>query len=276
MRSMSSWKIPASLKAVTVLAIINGFLLLSGCSALPWKYDLFEVDFGQGPEPLQGELYLPQATSAPMPAVVVVHGGSWVRRTGDMAAISRKLAAQGIAAFNITYRSAIDYPYPAAVEDVRQGITWLRLNASRYNIDPGRIGGWGFSAGGHLILRAGLDPQAGLKAIVSGGTPALFSYWPESPIITRFIGASYSEAPAQWEDASPVNHVHPDSPPVFLYHGADDELVAPIQMEFMAQALSAQKVPHQSHLVPGRGHLGTYLFNDASESLAIEFLQHWL
>ncbi len=256
--------------------LLASLVLLSGCSVFPWEYKQQRVSFSPGVDPLPGELFLPKNSPGSVPAVVVVHGGSWVRRTGDMDAISRKLAANGIAAFNITYRSAVEHPYPAAVEDVRQAIDWLKTNADVYNIDPQRVGGWGFSAGGQLILRAGLDPQAGLKAIVSGGTPARFDFWPQSPIITRFIGASYNDAPALWEDASPVNHVQSDSPPVFLYHGAEDELVEPVQMDFMAQALAAKGVPHQLHLVEGRGHFGTYLFNGESENLAIEFLQQWL
>ena len=251
-------------------------LLVTGCSTLPWQQASERITFSSNPETLRGDLHLPEPGNGPTPAVVVVHGGSWQRRTGDMQAISRKLAAEGIAAFNITYRMAPEYTYPAAVDDVRDAIDWLKRNAASYNIDPGRIGDWGYSAGGQLILRAGLDPRTGLKAIVSGGTPASFSYWPESPIISRFIGSRYAVDPDTWEDASPVNHVHPDSPAVFLYHGEDDELVEPVQMDFMARALAAQGVPHQAHLVEGRGHIGAYLFNERSEAMAIDYLQRWL
>ena len=193
-----------------------------------------------------------------------------------MASISRKLAAAGFAAFNISYRSASQHPYPAAVDDVRGAIAWLKQNAEQYQIDPQRIGGWGYSAGGQLILRAGLDPQMEMGAIVSGGTPARFSYWPASRVITRFIGATYAEAPEIWEDASPVNHVEPGSPPVFLYHGEADELVDAVQMEFMAQELRAMNVPVQTRLLEDKGHVSTYLFAGEVERQAIDFLKTWL
>lgn len=273
---MITEKIQENWQAHRLFLLIPLLFIATGCSALPWQYDSLQVTFRDGAENLRGELYLPKTSTAPTPAVVVVHGGSWVRRTGDMKSISKKLASQGIAAFNITYRSANNHPYPAAVTDVRDAIAWLKEKAGQFNIDTQRIGGWGYSAGGQLILRAGLDPDAGLKAIVSGGTPARLNFWPQSPIITRFIGKPYAEAPEKWEDASPVNHVFPDSPAVFLYHGAEDDLVEPIQMEFMAQALVAKGVPHQLQWVEGRGHLGTYLFNEKSEALAIKFLQQWL
>jgi acetyl esterase/lipase len=251
-------------------------LLTSGCSLLSPSFHYQEAVFTDEVEPLQGQLFLPQDIEQPVAAVVVVHGGGWVRRSGDMVSISKQLARQGIAAFNITYRSARYNPYPAAVSDVRQAIDWLKNNAERYQIDPERIGGWGYSAGGQLILRAGLDPQYGLKAIVSGGTPAKFSYWPESPIITQFIGQPYTQSPERWEDASPVNHVQTASPPIFLYHGSDDTLVDPVQMEFMAQALAQKGVPHETHLAMNRGHFGAYLFSKESEQKAIDFLKRRL
>ncbi|MGD1982603.1 MAG: alpha/beta hydrolase [Chromatiaceae bacterium] len=253
-----------------------GVTTTAGCSLLSESGTPQSVVFASDPEALRADLYLPMTDGTNSPAVVVVHGGSWVRRSGDMDSISRQLAKAGFVTLNISYRSASQYPYPAAVDDVRSAIAWLMQNAGRYNIDPERIGGWGYSAGGQLILRAGLEPSAGLKAIVSGGTPARFSHWPESPVITRFIGATYAEAPDVWEDASPVNHVESGSPPVFLYHGADDELVDAVQMDFMAQALRAKKIPVQTRLLADKGHVSAYLFAGETERQAIDFLKHWL
>jgi dienelactone hydrolase len=40
-------------------------------------------------------------------------------------------------------------------EPTALAIRWLRANASRYQIDPARIGVWGTSAGGHLVVLLG-------------------------------------------------------------------------------------------------------------------------
>lgn len=256
--------------------VFTAVLATAGCSLMTRSGMPETIVLSAGPERLRAQLYLPKTGAVASPAVVVVHGGSWTRRSGNMEAISRKLAEAGFAAFNISYRSASRYPYPAAVDDVRDAIDWLKQNAAQYRIDPQRIGGWGYSAGGQLILRAGLDPAMALGAIVSGGTPARFSFWPESPVITRFIGASYAEAPEAWEDASPVNHVEAGSPPVFLYHGGADELVDAVQMEFMAQELRAVNVPVQTRLLEDKGHVSTYLFAGEVERQAIDFLKTWL
>ncbi len=257
-------------------AVCLAAALMAGCSMYTGQVARESITFKDQPEILQADLYLPREHEGNLPAVVVVHGGGWVRRSGDMQSISMQLAEEGFAAFNITYRSAINYPYPAAVDDVSTAINWLRENAASYQIDTDRIGGWGYSAGGHLILRAGLDPSVGLSAIVSGGTPAKFSYWPQSPIITRFIGATYQEAPEVWEDASPINHIQPDSPAIFMYHGENDTLVDPEQMALMSDALANQEVHVTTHLVENKGHFGTYLFGGEAEQQAIQFLKQWL
>ncbi len=265
------------LRLLPALAVIGFSVWLSGCASFQGQVAKQTVTFAERPVPLGAELFLPaSAQTSKVPAVIVVHGGSWVRRSGDMESISQQLAEAGIAALNITYRSAEQFPYPAAVNDVNSAIDWLRTNADRYGIDAERIGGWGYSAGGQLILRAGLNPSAGLSAIVSGGTPAKFSYWPESPIITRFIGASYYEAPSIWEDASPINHVQSNSPAVFMYHGERDNLVDPIQMTLMSDALLEKRVPVTTFVVENQGHFGTYLFAGKAEEEAIQFLKRWL
>ena len=271
-----SSEISAPVSRLARLLAAVSLLVITGCSTFSGQVSQQAVTFVERPVPLEASLFLPQRSSAKVPAVVVVHGGSWVRRSGDMESISQQLAEAGLAAFNITYRSAEQFPYPAAVNDVNAAIEWLRNNAEQYGIDANRIGGWGYSAGGQLILRAGLNPSAGLNAIVSGGTPAKFSFWPESPVITRFIGASYQDAPAIWEDASPINHIQPGSPAVFMYHGERDTLVDPIQMTLMSDALLDQQVEVTTYLLENRGHFGTYLFGGEAEQEAIQFLKQRL
>ena len=87
----------------------------------------------------------------PFPAVVCIHGGGF--REGDRTyfnATCEKLAQHGYVAVTIEYRLAPKYPFPAAVEDCKAAVRWLRANAEKYHIDPKRIGATGASAGGTL------------------------------------------------------------------------------------------------------------------------------
>src|SRR5438132_14041569 len=100
----------------------------------------------------------------PRPAVVVIHGGGWLE--GDRSSFaSRKhgvpgniedFAELGFVAVTINYRLSGEAPFPAALEDCKCAVRWLRAHAGKYNVDPKRIGAYGNSAGGHLALLLGL------------------------------------------------------------------------------------------------------------------------
>ena len=223
---------------------------------------------------LTGDLYVPQGIGK-VPAVVVVHGGSWKHTAGDMKSLSEQIAAAGMVAFNIDYSVAPIAKFPTAVDDVRDAILWLKSHADEYMIDRNQISGWGYSAGAHLILMAGLEPQLGLKAIVAGGTPADLTAWPDSPIITLFLGKSYDKDPQTWQQASPVYNVKADSPPVFLYHGEWDDFVEYYQTERMTQALAAKNVLYEVYRAPYLGHIGTYFWGNEAVQKGLGFLERF-
>ena len=95
-----------------------------------------------------------------MPAVVLVHGGGFRRgRPASYLPVAIKLAERGYVAATVSYRLAPRHQFPAAVEDVKAAVRFLRANADRFGIDPDRIGAMGGSAGGHLVLFLGLTPN---------------------------------------------------------------------------------------------------------------------
>ncbi|MAY40341.1 MULTISPECIES: alpha/beta hydrolase [Spongiibacter] len=263
---------------VTSAAIVLGSLLAVGCAALPGAEAQYRVEEAVSykqvdGQSLTGDLYLPKKTGI-KPAVLVVHGGGWRNRSGEMGGISKRLAKAGFVVFNATYRLAPENRHPTQVEDVSDALQWLYDNAPRFDIDPQRIGGWGYSAGAHLILMAGLDRQQApyLNGIVAGGTPADLTAWPNSPLVFGLIGEKLVDAEQTWREASPVNHVSEQSPPVFLYHGQWDKLVEPEQMTFMQEALEAKSVPVETYTVKFTGHIGAYLLAGGAERKAVAFL----
>jgi acetyl esterase/lipase len=100
-------------------------------------------------------------SSKPTPVVIQLHGGGWIR--GDRPTSSRSFAgffAAGMSVVTVQYRNAIDAPAPAAIQDVRCAMAWVKRNAAKYNFDPNRVIPWGGSAGGHLALMAGYAPAS--------------------------------------------------------------------------------------------------------------------
>jgi acetyl esterase/lipase len=261
--------------------IILAALIVAGCVTHP---DRSTQPYSMQPtvaytSTMHGDLYLPEG-GGPYPAVVVVHGGGWDSRDrSDMDSISRKLARRGYVALNIDYRLAPQFLYPAAVDDVRAAIRWLRTNAERLQIDPDRIGGWGYSAGAHLVALAGAtspDEASRLQAVVAGGTPADLPHYPVSPIISKFIGGTYQEARESWIEASPAAQVSARSAPMFLYHGTWDRLVYVEDAHTMKAALDRAGVPAELYLVRGGGHITTFLFGFGAERAGLDFLDRTL
>ena len=92
----------------------------------------------------------------PVPAVLFLHGGAW---KGGYRQIYHyyctKFAEHGFVAATASYRFTGEAPFPAAVEDVKCAVRWLRANAEKRGIDPNKIGVAGGSAGGHLAMMIG-------------------------------------------------------------------------------------------------------------------------
>ena len=101
-----------------------------------------------GDRALQLDLFRPRRRGQPLPAMVCIHGGGF--RAGKREGYDKlcvTLAQQGYVAITVTYRLAPAFQFPAAVQDCKASVRWLRANAGKYHIDPTRIGVTGGSAG---------------------------------------------------------------------------------------------------------------------------------
>jgi len=90
------------------------------------------------------DLYLPISNGQNRPGVVVIRGGGWM--VGDrkrFAHIASGLAELGVASACIEYRTADKAAFPAAIQDVKAAVRWMRANAKQYGIDPQVIGTMG-------------------------------------------------------------------------------------------------------------------------------------
>ena len=115
--------------------------------------------FGPPADHLLLDLVVPDgdAPASGRPVVVWLHGGGW--RLQDRTAcpdLSRHFAARGLAMVSIDYGLAPTHRHPVQVIDLRRALRFLRANASELSLDPGRIGLWGSSAGGHVASMAAL------------------------------------------------------------------------------------------------------------------------
>ncbi len=216
-----------------------------------------------GTRQMQADLFLLPSGGSAHPAVVYVHGGGWSggnrKQFHPQAA---DMAAKGFVGLAIEYRLSGEAKYPAALEDVRAAIRWLRANAKRYGADPRRIGLAGGSAGGHLVALAGLTgkgPDAVQAVAAFNPVLDLVGFGRRDPAnltgpVAKFLGKTYAEDPALYESASPLSLVHAGAPPFLLLHGDADTTVPYRQSAEMKAALEKAQVRVELLTAEGAAH----------------------
>ena len=107
-------------------------------------------------------LYVPNDVENP-PLIVAVHGGGFV--LNDCESRQAQLFYQyfrdhGYAVATVNYRLADEAVFPAAVQDVKAAVRFLKANAETYGYDAGKVTIWGESAGGYLAVMTGATTDA--------------------------------------------------------------------------------------------------------------------
>ena len=209
----------------------------------------------------QMALYARQDTSERAPIVAFVHGGGWStgHHFGEIR-YAHPLAARGYVTATLTYRLAPEAPWPAAIEDTKCAVRWLRHHAGELGGDPDRIVICGGSAGGHLSALVALTPgeyegDGGWEEASSAVAGAFLL----SPAVDleRLAGAAPAIADYFGDDvtnASPLNRVHRDSPPIVTLTGTDDVVTTPEGIVSFHAALEAAGVKERLELFEGGIH----------------------
>jgi acetyl esterase/lipase len=221
---------------------------------------------------LKMDIYRPQRSAAPTPALLYVHGGGWTggdKRSGEGIRDIPELLARGYLVAAVNYRLAPRYKFPAMIEDVKCAVRFLRANAERFSINPEKIGAWGGSAGGHLVALLGtadatagwdvgqyLEQSSRVQAVVDmyGPTDLTVLFEGANPRLMEQVFGTSDRNSETLQKASPVNWVSSDDPPFLILHGERDPLVPVSQSQIFYEKLRAAGVPATFVIVKNAGH----------------------
>ena len=230
---------------------------------------------------LLADIAHPADSSAPLPAIISVHGGRW--RAGnkrDRSAIDvRQWAGFGFFAMSIDYRLVGCSPAPACYQDLQCAIRYVHAHARKYNIDPQRVFLIGQSAGGHLVSLAATMGEGGLPRTggwekASNDFRAAISVAANYELTTLSWGKIWTPAAgdpvAARKQASPVNHAKKTSKPLLILHSDNDRSVPIANALLMTQALEKAGASYKFHRYPKMGHMG---INDEVIKRSLEFIQ---
>jgi acetyl esterase/lipase len=215
-------------------------------------------------------IFLPPKEIANGTAVVICPGGGYsiVAAGHEGTDIAKKFNEMGVAAFVVKYRipnrETMVNPQIGPLQDAQEAMKIVREGAKEWNINPNRIGIMGFSAGGHLASTAGTHFD---KAVIAN--PKNTSLRPDFmlliyPVISftdslthmgsrnNLIGKNPSLE--KIKEYSNELHVTANTPPTFLVHASDDDVVIPQNSIALYLALVKNNVPVEMHLYETGGH----------------------
>jgi acetyl esterase/lipase len=255
------------------------------------------------------DLYLPEG-EGPFPLVIFIHGGAF--KVGDKGMSTSEfepLLAAGYAVASLNYRLSGEALFPAAVEDVKAAVRWLRANAAEYQLDPDHFAAWGASAGGNLVSMLGTsgdvsefdNPELGnegvssrVQAVVNWFGPLDFLQMEAQFIAaglcpnsntnaadspeSQYLGTPIQEVPELAAAANPITYVSEDDPAFFIQHGTADCNVPPEQSQLLYDALLPLIGEENVTLtfLEGAGHGGTEFSSAENMALVVTFLDEHL
>lgn len=226
--------------------------------------------------------------------VVFVVSGGW-HSSHDIDGIVPILAPvidRGYTVFAVVHGSEPKFTIPEAHGDIKRAVRFIRFHAKDYGIDPGHLGIYGASAGGHLSLMQGTAGDQGGPIPrdpvdqVSSRVQAVACFFPPTDFLNygkpgedalgrgilkdfaapfdfhEFDPARNKLVPVADEQKfreigrqiSPINHASADDPPTLIIHGDKDRLVPIQQAEVMVDALKKAGVEASLVVKPGAEH----------------------
>ncbi len=202
-------------------------------------------------------------SDTPTPLLVNIHGGGF--RRGNKSIITSDLIKNmnkaGISVASINYRLTEEglfaegkNMYPVPMHDRGRALQFLRYNASKYNLAKTKFAATGGSAGGCMLMWLGFHPDLAqpdhkdpvlrestrLQVLAPriGQTslhrPTLLKWFEVNSLnLSRRQGIIQSSSEVQYTakqyslglDASPITHLTPDDPPIYLFYNRPNEPV---------------------------------------------------
>lgn len=228
-----------------------------------------------GERDLTADVFTPkQVPQRPRPAIVFLHGGSWMFGSPSQFHYHANYLAHnyGFFAVSVDYRLSGEAKFPAALQDAKCAIRWVRSLASKLNIDPDRVAICGGSAGAHLssmvATTAGVEiyegdggrqgcPSHANLAVLFNGEFDMWDLLRKKSLIDamiQFIGGSADKMPEKYDELSSVKRIDSKTSPTLLLHGTEDKCVSHEQAVAFYKRLQQAGVHAELEIYQGKPH----------------------
>jgi dipeptidyl aminopeptidase/acylaminoacyl peptidase len=210
--------------------------------------------------------------SAPVPMILVVHGGPWARDRWGYNPVHQMLANRGYAALSVNYRGSTGFgkKFLNAAnlqwgkkmhDDLIDAVGWAVgagvTPKDQVCIMGGSYGGYATLAGLTLtpdVFKCGVDivGVSNIQTFMASIPP----YWAPflATLRTRVGDPDTAEGKALLQAASPLTHAAKIRRPLLIAQGANDPRVKQAESEQIVAAMKKHKLPVTYVLFPDEGH----------------------
>ncbi len=197
----------------------------------------------------------------------------------------------GYVVFAVMHSSQPKYTALDATDDIHRAVRFIKTNAKKYGVDPGKLGAAGASSGGHLSLMMGCAGKVGninsqdpvelqssqvaavgcffpptdFVAIASNCPKALapiFDFREVDPMSGICVPVSAERRYRIGKEISPINHVTKNSAPTLIIHGDQDKTVPVSQAKSMIAKVKECGAQCELVIKPGKAHGWLGMQND--------------
>jgi len=285
---------PVALGLAGVLLMVAAHPLVAPAQEVPSFTRQEEVIYGRKHgTALTMDVFTPKNNAKGAAAILVVSGGwSSEHKFPAKFVFVDELLTRGYTVFAVVHGSQPQYTVPEIIQDVNRAVRFIRHHARDYKIEPGRLGIYGASSGGHLALMQAMagamgDPIAEDPVEkVSSRVQAVACFFPPTDFLNygkpgevalgRGVLAGlepafkFREFDAKTKtfvsvtdekqilkigrEISPVYHVSKGAPPTLIFHGEADKLVPIQQSKLLVEKLKEKGVEAKLIVKPGIGH----------------------
>ena len=225
-------------------------------------------------------VHLPPPERATGAGAVIVPGGAYEMVSVDVEGHepARWLNDLGIAAFVLRYRITPRYRHPAPLQDAQRAMQMAFERAADWGLTPGRIGLWGFSAGGHLAALVGTGhclPDARPNfLILAYPVISMVAHYGHTDSRRNLLGDTPDQDLAATLSAERL--VTHETPPTFLFNTNEDPAARSENSVDFYLALRTAGVPAELHIYERGEHGGGLITHDPVLSTWAHRLADWL